>query len=42
MITQFHQRHRSGEFRQFLDTIDAAVSAAVDAHVKPRITESFP
>ena len=28
VITQFHQRHRSTEFRQFLDAIDAAVPAA--------------
>jgi len=25
LITQFHQRHRSSEFRQFLDAVEAAV-----------------
>ena len=28
-----HRRHRSVEFRQFLDTIDAAVPAALDVHL---------
>ena len=33
LITQFHQRHRSTEFRQFLDAIDAAVPAHLDVHL---------
>jgi hypothetical protein len=30
LITQFHQRHRSTEFRQFLDTVAAAVPRYVE------------
>src|SRR5688500_12537981 len=30
LITQFHQRHRATEFRQFLDAVDAAVPRHVD------------
>jgi transposase len=33
VIGQLHRRHRSVEFRQFLDTLDAAVPADVDAHL---------
>ena len=33
VIGQFHRRHRSVEFRQFLDTLDAAVPAHLDAHL---------
>jgi transposase len=33
LITQFHQRHRSTEFRQFLDAIDAAVPRDLDVHL---------
>jgi len=33
LITQFHQRHRSTEFRQFLDAIDAAVPQHLDVHL---------
>ena len=33
LITQFHQRHRSIEFRQFLDTVDAAVPRHLDVHL---------
>ena len=33
LITQFHQRHRSTEFRQFLDAIDAAVPRQLDVHL---------
>jgi transposase len=33
LITQFHQRHRSTEFRQFLDAIDAAVPRHLDVHL---------
>jgi transposase len=33
VITQFHQRHRSAQFRQFLDLIDAQVSRRLDVHV---------
>jgi transposase len=33
LITQFHQRHRSSEFRQFLDAIDAAVPRHLDVHL---------
>jgi len=33
VITQFHRRHRSTEFRQFLDAIDAAVPSQLDVHV---------
>jgi transposase len=33
LITQFHQRHRSTEFRQFLDAIEAAVPRHLDVHL---------
>jgi transposase len=33
VITQFHRRHRSTEFRLFLDTIDAQVPPEIDVHV---------
>jgi transposase len=33
LITQFHQRHRATEFRQFLDAIDAAVPPHLDVHI---------
>src|SRR5438034_8670975 len=33
VIGQFHQRHRATELRAFLDTIEAAVPAALDVHV---------
>src|SRR5512138_495899 len=37
-ITQVHQRHRSIEFRQFLDTIEATVPRHLDVHV---ITDNY-
>jgi transposase len=33
LITQSHQRHRSVEFRQFLDAVDAAVPRHLDVHL---------
>jgi transposase len=33
VITQFHRRHRSQEFRRFLDAIDAAVPPDLDVHL---------
>ena len=33
IITQFHQRHRSAQFREFLDLIDARVPASLDVHI---------
>lgn len=33
VITQFHQRHRSTQFREFLDVVDARVPAALDMHI---------
>jgi transposase len=33
VIGQLHRRHRSIEFRKFLDTIDAEVPAALDVHL---------
>ena len=33
LITQFHQRHRSTEFRQFLDAVEAAVPRHLDVHL---------
>lgn len=33
VIGQVHRRHRSAEFRKFLDAIDAAVPAGLDVHV---------
>ena len=33
LVTEFHRRHRSIEFRQFLDAIDAAVPTKLDVHL---------
>ena len=33
MIGQLHRRHRSQEFRRFLDTIEANVRADLDVHI---------
>ena len=33
VITQFHQRHRSAQFREFLDLIDARVPKRLDVHI---------
>jgi transposase len=33
VITQFHQRHRSAQFRAFLDLIDAHVPRRLDVHI---------
>jgi transposase len=33
VISQFHRRHRSGEFRQFLDAVDAQVPRELDVHL---------
>jgi len=33
LITQFHRRHRSIEFRQFLDAVDAAVPRHLQVHL---------
>lgn len=33
VITQFHQRHRSAQFREFLDLIDARVPRSLDVHI---------
>lgn len=33
VISQFHRRHRSVEFRRFLDAVDAAVPTDVDVHL---------
>jgi transposase len=33
VITQFHQRHRSAQFREFLDLIDARVPGPLDVHL---------
>jgi transposase len=33
VIGELHRRHRAVEFRQFLDTIDAATPAQLDAHL---------
>jgi transposase len=33
VVTEFHRRHRSVEFRQFLDAIDAAVPKTLDVHL---------
>ena len=33
VIGEFHRRHRSVEFRKFLDTIDQAVPSALDVHL---------
>jgi hypothetical protein len=32
VITQFHQRHRSAQFREFLDLIEAHVPRRLDVH----------
>ena len=32
VISQFHPRHRSVEFRRFLDAVDAAVPSPLDVH----------
>src|SRR5438034_2437844 len=33
VITQFHQRHRSAQFREFLDLIEAQVPRWLDVHI---------
>jgi transposase len=33
VITQFHQRHRSAQFREFLDLIDTQVPRDLDVHI---------
>jgi len=33
VISQFHRRHRSAEFRQFLDAVDAQVPRDLDVHL---------
>jgi transposase len=33
VIGEFHRRHRSAEFRKFLDTIDQAVPSRLDVHL---------
>jgi transposase len=33
VITQFHRRHRSAQFREFLDLIDAEVPPRLDVHI---------
>ncbi|MGB2714044.1 MAG: IS630 family transposase [Vicinamibacterales bacterium] len=33
VITQFHRRHRSAQFREFLDLIDAQVPRRLDVHI---------
>jgi transposase len=33
VITQFHQRHRSAQFREFLGLIDAQVPRSLDVHI---------
>jgi transposase len=33
VITQFHQRHRSAQFREFLDVIEAHVPPRLDVHI---------
>jgi transposase len=33
VITQFHHRHRSAQFREFLDAIDARVPKSLDVHI---------
>jgi transposase len=33
LVTAFHRRHRSVEFRRFLDAVDAAVPSMLDVHV---------
>jgi hypothetical protein len=33
VISQFHRRHRSVEFRRFLDAVDAQVPRNLDVHL---------
>jgi transposase len=33
LVTEFHRRHRSVEFRQFLDAVDAAVPTKLEVHL---------
>jgi transposase len=33
VITQFHQRHRSAQFREFLDLLDVRVPRGLDVHI---------
>jgi transposase len=33
LVTEFHRRHRSAEFRRFLDAIEAAVPKHLDVHL---------
>jgi hypothetical protein len=33
VITQFHHRYRSAQFREFLDVIDARVPKSLDVHI---------
>jgi transposase len=33
LVTEFHRRHRSVEFRRFLDAVDAAVPRKLDVHL---------
>jgi transposase len=33
LVTEFHRRHRSVEFRQFLDAVDAAVPKKLEVHL---------
>jgi transposase len=33
LVTEFHRRHRSVEFRHFLDAVDAAVPKKLDVHL---------
>lgn len=33
VVTQFHQRHRSPQFREFLDLIEAQVPRSLDVHI---------
>ena len=33
VIGECHRRHRAVEFRQFLDTVDAATPAELDVHL---------
>ena len=33
VITQFHQRHRSAQFREFLDLIETRVPRSLDVHI---------
>ncbi len=40
VISQFHRRHRSTEFRQFLDAIDAQVPKELDVHSHGQLRHS--